>query len=129
MFEFKTNNVYLHGNLEYYFDNKISVRGDGFYYVNSINKYSVFDFNHNLFFGPNYHFKTNNHFDPYISLQPGIAYSKDNLVFGPLILAGYATHQAKAGFSPLISPTIGFNYFANRFFHLFYGNTLCIWHL
>ena len=55
MLEFKISNVYLHGNLEYYFDNKISVRGDAFYYVNSLNTaYTVFDFNHNLFFGGGY---------------------------------------------------------------------------
>ena len=121
MLEFKISNVYLHGNLEYYFDNKISVRGDAFYYVNSLNTaYTVFDFNHNLFFGPNYHFKTSNHFDPYISLQPGISFAKDNLVFGNTILTGaYPPPKNKAEFSTVISPTIGFNYFANRFFHLF----------
>jgi hypothetical protein len=119
MLALKTNAVYLHGNMEYYFDNKISVRGDGFYYIDSLG-YNIFAFNHSLFFGPSYHFKTSNHFDPYLSIQPGIAYTKDILFFGPSIIASSFAYAGRpASFNPLVSGTVGMNYYATRFFHLF----------
>ena len=35
--EQKLNNLYLTGNIEYYSDSKISFRGDGMYFFNSMN--------------------------------------------------------------------------------------------
>lgn len=110
----KVSSVYLTGNIEYYTNPFISVRGDGYLFINNLsvpkntNTY-VPNQNHNLLFGALYHFKTNNHFDPYAGLQPGIALSqsKNNL----------ETSSITA--NPIISPSIGFNYYAKKYAHLF----------
>ena len=98
--------ISLHGNLEYYIENNISMRGDIFYFLKAKdnNGNNPFNFNHSLFTGASYHFKTKNHFDPYFAFQPGIAYANNN-----------STTQI----SPLVSSVLGFNYYFERWFHLF----------
>lgn len=114
--EYRTSSVYLTGNLEYYTNNKISVRGDSYYFVNIIKtpKYTIAQVpiplkNNGLFFGALYHFKSNSHFDPYLGLQPGIAISQS--------LIENQTSSVTA--NPLFSSVLGFNYYAKKYAHLF----------
>lgn len=110
----KVSSVYLTGNVEYYTNNKISVRGDGYYFVNNLSE-SVLSSeyipnqNHGLFFGALYHFKNNSHFDPYLGLQPGIAISQSK--------NNFQTSSVTA--NPLFSSVLGFNYYAKKYAHLF----------
>ncbi|MBX7095173.1 MAG: hypothetical protein K1X56_10645 [Flavobacteriales bacterium] len=123
MFDLKANNIYLDGNVEYYLDNKVSLRGDGYLFMNSFNGNKPLKIHHSLFAGPLYHFKTNISFDPYIGLQPGInlgeavnatlgtpSYNTQILIAPPEEMEMVAT--------PLISPIIGFNFYGTKWFHI-----------
>jgi len=110
--------ISIHGNLEYYLADNVSIRGDGFYFlqVNGINH--PLHINHSVFAGASYHFKTKNHFDPYFSFAPGIAITQYTDCYDPQITYGDICND-KAYINPLISPAIGFNLYFQRVFHLF----------
>jgi hypothetical protein len=125
---FKDNlkNVHLNGNLEYYLDNKISIRGDANYMLGSSgfteDSMHLKD-NISVMLGSAVHFHTNNHFDPYFILQPGIAYTSSYFDSG--IGAASEDPEAKrvynynGSLTPLASVGFGFNYYFQRFAHLF----------
>ncbi len=111
-------NIYLHGNIEYYIDDRISLRGDGFYFLKSGSGYPWLQ-NHSVFSGASFHKMTRNHFDPYIGLQPGINISQ--LAFGGAC-ALYPCLVPEEGITkvnPVVSPLVGFNYYFEKVFHLF----------
>lgn len=98
---------YVHGNLEYYCEDKVSVSGEGYYYLGDLNKeQNIFQFHHQLFFGGSYHFLNNNS-DLYIGLQPGISITQINNTSDRII------------FNPLYSVVAGYDFFMSRFFHFF----------
>lgn len=101
------NNVYINGNLEYYADNKISVRSDACLFINSLDNSKLLKQNHQLFFGACYNFPVKSHFDPFIGFQPGVAYQQLN-----------SAYADPATFSPLVSVLGGFNYYAEKWFHI-----------
>ncbi|HEY1040984.1 MAG TPA: hypothetical protein VGF30_16330 [Bacteroidia bacterium] len=107
----KLNNLYLTGNVEYYTDKKISLRGDGNYFFNSMNGDKTLKQNHSFYGGAAYHFAKGN-FDPFVGLQTGLALTQCGIVQqgGP---------ERAVAYNPLISPIAGFNYYASRWFHLF----------
>jgi len=107
----KINNLYLTGNIEYYADSKISFRGDGMYFFNSMNQDKTLKQNHSLYGGAAYHFPQKN-FDPFIGLQTGLAISQ----LGSLYQNSPKTEIA---YNPLVSPIVGFNFYAQKWFHLF----------
>lgn len=113
-------NIYLHGNFNYYVDEHSSIRNDGYYFVSTLGDNKVFHTNHQVFSGGSFHFKTKGNLDPYIAIQPGLAVARvmyDTCPKDVPCLFGSATSKASA--SPLISGVAGFNYYAQRFFHLF----------
>lgn len=136
MFKDNLSNVYLNGNGEYYLDNKVSMRGDINYMVGSTglsNDSIGLKNNHSIMVGPVFHFHTNGHFDPYFIIQPGIAYTSSfrQTYMGNVINdANKITTSYKGVLSPLGSLGFGFNYYFQRFAHLFfetryfYGNHL-----
>ena len=103
------SNVYVTGNMEYYADSKISVRGDGCYFINSLNDNKYLKQNQQLYFGACYNFQVHSHFDPFIGLQPGVAYSQ---------ITTYYNISDPATFSPLASVVTGLNYYADKWFHI-----------
>lgn len=114
--------IYIHGNLEYYADEEISARGDGYYHIGSFSETKRFDFKHSLFAGASYHFKTKSRFDPYLALQPGLSIARPNYIVDCPV--GFTPEQAAAlnsyaEVNPLLSSVIGFNYYGERFFHFF----------
>jgi len=102
-----SSTISLHGNLEYYVDHNISLRGDAFYSITL-----PFQFNHAILSGASYHFKTKNHFDPYLTLEPGIAISKLTSVQNQGVQSNFSVN-------PLFSGAIGFNFYFEKYFHLF----------
>jgi hypothetical protein len=112
MFAEKQSYFYLHGSLEYFISNKISVSGEGYYYLGNLsNDSSIFNYNHSLFFGASKHFtKKNNDF--YLGIQPGISISK--LDANTIQIA--ETHVAV---NPLASIVTGYNFYINNYFHFF----------
>ena len=116
------NTIDLHGNLEYYIDKHISIRGDAFFlmHANFNSGINPLHYNHAIFSGASYHFSTKNHFDPYLAFEPGI--SMTELILNPcpdgaecLVPPIYGNKAV----NPMISSAAGFNYYFERWFHLF----------
>ncbi|MBL4668784.1 MAG: hypothetical protein JKY30_05920 [Flavobacteriales bacterium] len=107
LLDIKETGIYLNGNLEYYINQKISGRGDLYYHLKSTDN-SLLKINHQLFSGGSYHINLGKEFDPYIGLQPGIA------------LTQHSFYDRTTNLTPLLSSLIGFNYYAENWFHLFF---------
>lgn len=115
--ENKITNAYLTGDLEYYADKKISIRGDVNYFLNSLTQNSILKVNDALYFGAFYHIPTHSHFDPLFGLQPGISYSQVQLI--NLYSLNIEVPQLDKGvIGPVASVVLGFNYFAEKWFHI-----------
>ncbi|GIV29450.1 MAG: hypothetical protein KatS3mg028_0516 [Bacteroidia bacterium] len=98
---------YLHGNLEYYTENKVSIYGDAYYFLGDMSKdKSVFNFHHSVFFGANYHFLNNNN-DFFVGFHPGVSLSEMKY------------YDNKTSVNPLLSIVTGYNFYVGRFFHFF----------
>jgi hypothetical protein len=113
--ESKATQIYIKGDLSYYLDNKISVRADGFYFVDSQDKTNKpFEFSHSLFTGLSYHLGNGGPLDPYIGLQPGINFARigNSETLLPI-------HPITPSWSPVVSGHVGLNYYAPKIFHLF----------
>lgn len=122
MYKSDIRNVHVNGNLEYYLDNVLSIRGDANYMLgsNGISDSMGFLHNHSIMLGPVFHFKTNGHFDPYFILQPGIAYTqsyKQKYIDDLDKIDGRINYPGVL--SPLGTAGLGFNYYFQRFAHLF----------
>lgn len=126
LFRDNLKNVHLNGNLEYYLDNRISIRGDANYLLGSTgwteDSMHLKD-NISVMLGGVYHFHTNNHFDPYFILQPGIAYTSSYFDaypgWTPETPGTKKIYNYRGSLSPLASVGLGFNYYFQRFAHLF----------
>ncbi len=119
MFADKQSYFYLHGNLEGYVSDKVSVSGEGYYNLGNMSAgNTVLNFNHSLFFGASWHFTKKNN-DLYIGLQPGIAFTKVNET--PTMF-----NKPRVGSDPLFSTLVGYNFYVNRFFHFFLQSRLVI---
>lgn len=119
MLDLNANNIYLDGNIEYYLNEKVSLRGDGFWFVNAFNGNKPFELHHSLFAGPVFHFKTQSPFDPYFMLEPGINLARaSDPCFGDPCITVAPPEEMELTATPLISPGIGFNYYGSRWFHI-----------
>ncbi len=76
MLQQNVKNVLLHGDMEYYTDQKISIRSDVYYFVNSPGNNRPLKQNHSLFVGSNFHLFSQGSFDAYAGIQPGVALSQ-----------------------------------------------------
>lgn len=112
MFSNKESYFYLHGNIEGFISNSISLAGEGYYYLGNLSSdESTFQYNHNLFFGASKHFVKNNH-DIYFGFQPGIALTKLNPITNHLT-------ETSSGTNPIFSTVLGYNFYVNNLFHFF----------
>jgi len=103
-------NAYVTGNIEYYAERSVSIRGDGYFFVNSLSKNSPLKQNSSVYFGAFYHFPTHSGFDPLIGFQPGAAFARTT---------DSAYGKADQGtMAPLLSVVVGFNFFAEKWFHI-----------
>jgi hypothetical protein len=117
MIHYNQGSIYVCGDLEYYLDNKTSLRGEGFYFFNATNKDADVKLimNHSIFSGVLFHIPTKWNIDPYFSVLPGLALTQvEQQISGtPFVI------KSNPDVSPLISPVLGIQYFAPKFFHLF----------
>ena len=105
---------YLNGDMDLFFDNRVSFTGSAWYSfaMNRKNETGI-KANHAVFGGLNYHFLKPSRWDPYIGLTPGVglvqvAYKDgDNIKSTPYSLA------------PLVSASVGCNYYIGWIFHVF----------
>ena len=120
MTAFKATNMYISGNLEYYLEDNISFRGGLYIFLGSSGSKHPLSKNSTCFTGFYYHFKTNNHLDPYIGLEPGISWtqlkSPDN---PPTETYPYNISSYPQSISPVASITAGINFYATKWTHLF----------
>jgi hypothetical protein len=109
----KNSYFYLHGLLEGYLNEKISVSGDGYFYQGMINEgRSDFKYNHSLFFGFARHF-TKNNLDFYLEGQPGVMITKINPPYDNI------WDNTKTAVNPAFSASMGINYYVGKYMHLF----------
>ena len=118
---------YIKGELEYQFEERWSVRGEVYYQAGEMGSSArMFTHYHSAFTGVSYHFMKNNHFDPYAGLQVGAVWSELTPNVASTVILDYELQRSSV--DAVISPIIGFNYYANNYFHVFanvrylYGN-------
>lgn len=112
-------NIYVSGELEYFLENKISVRGDGLWYRDSQQDIPFLKQNSMVFFGALYHFSKNKH-DVFIGIQPGAILSQPNVLDTSLV-------NYPAQINPGISIIAGYTFYVwdycNFFLNARYLNT------
>ena len=75
MLQHPVTNIYVVGKLEVFTDKRISLRGEGLWYIDSQQRTPVLQQNSQLAFGPFYHF-TSKRLDLCIGFEPGVAFSR-----------------------------------------------------
>ena len=112
-------NMYWVGDLDCHLRDNISISSGFYYFLGSYNNDKIFSQNHMVFLGASYHFKTNNHFDPYFGILPAIAVSQlnSNSVAFSDSTKPVSTYPWTA--NPLFAVQAGVVYYANRFFNVF----------
>ncbi|MBA3971458.1 MAG: hypothetical protein H0X46_04830 [Bacteroidetes bacterium] len=121
MFLDNISNVHINGSAEYYFDNLVSVRGSASTLLGSsgltADSMGLKDF-HSIYIGPVFHIQTKNHFDPYLVIQPGLSYTSSYQQIKQTV-NGLNRVEYAAVVSPIASVGVGFNYYFQRYVHLF----------
>lgn len=112
MFTDKQSYFYLHGNLEGYVSDNLSLSGEGYYGLGNVSSgENLFANHHNLFYGASWHFICSLG-DFYAGLQPGLSFTR-------LKETGNNLVQATRGTNPLISAVAGYNFYIHKIFHFF----------
>lgn len=118
----RVSSFYIHADLEYYFDERFSVRGDTYYHLGENTAFHPFyDFNHSAFAGLSYHFTGNKKFDPYVSFEPGAGYSRVQISVDHMNSNYQDNVKARTSINPLVSCHLGMNLYARKYFHLLAG--------
>jgi len=107
-------NIYLHGDAEYHLRDRISVKGDAYYFLGTQGE-ELLRQHHGIFFGAQYHFPLRN-FVPFVGLQPGASYVETREALSASDDA-YQNDRTSAGMAPLLSIATGFNWYVWRFIH------------
>lgn len=116
-FEMEEQRYYIYGEAEYLPTRSIGVNGGIYGMVASNTRPDHPDFEqkdtyiHNMFFGPAFHFNPESRVDPYVMVQPGVAF-----VHGPVWNKEFDVVD-RMGLAPVGSLTAGISYYGS-FFHL-----------
>lgn len=113
------NNIYVSGELEYFLEKKISVRGDCFWYRDSQQDIPFLKENSMIFFGALYHFSKKKH-DLFIGIQPAAILSQPNILDTSLV--NYPS-QINPGISLIAGYTFYVWNYCNFFINARYLNT------
>lgn len=105
--------LYLHGNFDYYLSDRVSFRGVAFYFIDNLGESSKLQNNHQVMGGLAYHFNRQSNFDPYVGFEPGVAFVNTS------DCKGENCETSPLGVSPLLSGTLGANYYVGSYFHFF----------
>lgn len=114
LFGQKAASAYLNGDVDVFVDDRVGVTGSAFYsFALNRNNQTGLKGNHAVFFGINYHFLKPQRFDPFIGFTPGMG----------LVQAAYkdgdVLKRTPYAAVPLLSATIGFNYYVGSIFNFF----------
>ncbi|PCJ24249.1 MAG: hypothetical protein COA97_10165 [Flavobacteriales bacterium] len=120
--DYEGTNMYVSGNLQYYVENNISLRGEIWFFLGSDGDKNLFKQNSTLFTNFNYHITTKNNIDPYIGIGPGFSWTQLKEPENPIIMIvvdnNRPTSSYSASLSPVASITAGINYYT-KWAHLF----------
>ena len=108
-------NLYLHGRSEFFLNGKVSIVGDGYYFLDTQGD-GYLKHNHGVYFGANYHFPCKR-FDPYIGLMPGISMVQVGIPAISTPEIQVASRESVFSVEPAISVSAGFNLYIWKFFH------------
>ncbi len=105
------------GDLEYYIDPKVSLEGEGNYFLGVLGKLTTHDVvnHHSLLVGTNYHFSPFKGFDPYAGLKVGAAFTEMDLINHEDGTECYEDLQV----DPMAAIQLGFNYYTGPYFHMY----------
>ncbi len=108
-------NLYLQGDMEYFLQNRISLKGDISYFLDTQGD-GYLKHNHSLFFGAQYHMPYKR-FDPYIGLHPGVSLvqARNPALSTPEIDVAFSESVMKV--SPAVSVSTGFNFYVWGYIH------------
>ena len=96
--------------------NKIELRGEAFYYLDSFGDRPRFSMNHQLYTGVFYHFSENS-LQPYVGFEPGIALTQSS-EYGTFNQSSGLVEYKKA-LNPVGAITAGFDLYGENIFFLF----------
>lgn len=113
---------YLHSNLEYYVNRRISLVGETYYDLEAVKKdklrfsgwfpvYSPIQYYLSTFLGGNYHWAGKKG-DVFAGIQPGIGFIRLNPLY-------YSDQVVRLGVNPLASLSVGYNFYFFPLFHFF----------
>ena len=108
-------NSYFHCTLEWGFDNRVSIRADGSYFLTTQGDYRPFHLDHSLLLGAFYHIPISTKGDFYFGLQPGAAMVQQN----PYTYNDSLISNPKLKIAPIITAAVGANYFFWKYMNLF----------
>lgn len=113
-------NVYLHGTAEYYFTERVSLRGDLFYFINKNKVPGGMIHNHSFELGSSYHLLKGKMIDPFIGLGAGLNLAQINpMDFTKAPSTVWLNYAVPAHVDPVWGPRAGLNFFGQRIFHFF----------
>jgi hypothetical protein len=103
--------LYFSGNWDYYFNEHISMTGEGHVFLSNLTGNSNITSYHSVLWGMNYHFLENTQLDPFIGMQPGFGFVNGLRIFGNTPNAFETV--------PLITFSAGTNFYVGSIFHFF----------
>lgn len=109
MLDSKSQPFYFHGILEFHTSDKVSVVGEGSFYLGDLHDNAIFRYNNSLFAGFNWHPLENGPSDLFFGIQPGVSFT---------MISDQSTDD-RLGVNPVGSLNVGYNYFMNEYFHFF----------
>lgn len=107
-------NSYFHPALEYFFEDKVSVRTDAFYSFTTQGDEKLLEMNHQMMLGAFYHFQKRNS-SVCIGWQPGAAY----VMQAPYTFNDSLIQNPKLKVAPIMTFTVGANYFFWKYLNFF----------
>ena len=114
LFSEQLMSAYFHPSVEYFFENRVSIRTDGYYFFTTQGDTKPLRMNHNILLGASYHFNKEKS-DFYFAWQPGISFAQlndyteqDSLITNP-----------RLKIAPMFTFTTGYNYYFLKYLNFF----------
>ncbi|MGZ3861789.1 MAG: hypothetical protein ACXVPN_00105 [Bacteroidia bacterium] len=118
-------NIYIDGTLEYFTQDKVSLRGEGFLFVGAQNKSALLKENSSLLYGAAYHFHKNR-LDFFIGMEVGASITKPTDVLvdtagksGYVTITKSYTQTFDYKILPVITPVAGITFYPSNYFNFF----------
>jgi hypothetical protein len=125
MFNQAQTNIYVHGHLEFFPEEKVSLRGDGFWFTGAQQKPSLFKQNSTLLFGALMH-AHRGRVDGFIGLQTGMSFTQPENTYSDYVLitsTGTTTTQMATIYKlkalPVFSPFAGVTFYPGKYVNFF----------